>query len=138
MRHRARASMCSYSLVYNCLIYLLSLKSSLFVVHILNAFWLGNEAFPKSSCYNEIFSLLVIFHLSYSKCRGVKIWFYLCRYQNQNFSLVSHSRRSFSTRVALKSFVRHSSGNCVALVLLVSNSCRIRVARVWCSCCKLE
>ena len=49
MREHTRASTCSYNLVYNFLIYLLPLKSSVFVVHFLNAFWHGNEAFPKSS-----------------------------------------------------------------------------------------
>ena len=124
---------CSYNLVYNFLIQLLPLKSSVFVVHFSNAFWHGNEAFPKVSSQNEIVPLLVIFHLPYSKYRGVKICFYLCRYQNQNVSLVSHSCRSCSTRVALASFVQHSCCTCVALMLLVSHSCRqccIHVARV--------
>ena len=115
-------SICSYNLVYNFLIQLLPLKSSVFVVHFSNAFWHGNEAFPKVSSQNEIVPLLVIFHLPYSKYRGVKICFYLCRYQNQNFSLVSHSRRSCSTRVSLVSFVQHSCCTCVALVSLVSGS----------------
>ena len=40
---------------------------------------------------NEIVPLLVIIHLPYSKYRGVKICFYSCPYQNQNFvALVSH------------------------------------------------
>ena len=47
MREGARASTCSYNLVYNFLIYLLPLKSSVFVVHFSNAFWHGNEAFQK-------------------------------------------------------------------------------------------
>ena len=41
------------------------------------------------------------------------------RYQNQNFSLVSHSCRSCSTCVAVVSFVQHSCCTCLALVLLV-------------------
>ena len=128
---------CSYNLVYNFLIQLLPLKSSIFVVHFLNAFWHGNETFPQVSSQNEIVPLLVIFCLPYSKYRGAKICFYLCRYQNQNFSLVSHSCRSCSTRVALVSFLQHLCGTCVALV---SHSCRtrIRVARVWHLCCKLD
>ena len=128
---------CSYNLVYKCLIQLLPLKSSVFVVHFSNAFQHGNKAFPKVSSYSKIVPLLVIFDLPYSKYRGVKICFYLCRYQNQNFLLVSHSCRSCSTRVTL---VSHSCYSCltrVALVLLVSHSCRTRVAYVWHSCCKL-
>ena len=49
MRESAKASTCSYNLVYNFLMYLLSLKSSVFVVDFSNAFWHGNEAFPKGS-----------------------------------------------------------------------------------------
>ena len=114
---------CRYNLVYKFLIQLLPLKSSVFVVHFPNAFWHGNEAFPQVSSQNETVPLLVIFHLPYSKYRGVKICFYSCRYQNQNFSLVSHSCRSCSIRVALVSFVQHSCHTCVALMSLVSHSC---------------
>ena len=117
MRERARASTCSYNLVYNFLIYLLPLKSSVFVVHFLNAFWHGNETFPTGSSQNEIFPLLVVFHLLYSKYQGVKICFYQCRYQNQKFSLVSHSCRSCSTCVALMS---HSCRQCRTRVAFVS------------------
>ena len=127
MRERARASTCSKNLVYNFLIYILPLKSSVFVGHFSNAFWHGNEAFPKGSSQNEIVPLLVVFHLPYSKYKGVKICFYSCRYQNQNFSLVSHSCRSLAlvshsccsclTRVALVSLVSHSCCSCLALVL---------------------
>ena len=114
----------SSGLGYNFLIQLFTLKSLVFVVHCLNAFWQGNETFPKGSSLNEIFPLLVVFHLPYSKYKGVKICFYSCLYENQNFSLVSHWCRSCSTRVALLSLVQHS--------------CWIRVARAWHSCCKLE
>ena len=139
---------CSYNLVYDCLIQLLPLKSSAFVVHISNVFWHGNEAFPKVSSQNEI---VLLFHLSYSKYRGVKICFYSCRYQNHNFSFVSHSCRSCSTCVALVQFVQHLCRTCVAFVSFVSHSCRTlvasshlcrschtRVARVWHQCCKLD
>ena len=114
---------CSYNLVYNFLIYLIPFKSSVFLVHFWNAFWHGKETFPKGSSSNEIVSLLVIFHLPYSKYRGVKmkICFYLCRYQNQNFSLVSHPCCLCGTRVVL---VLHSC-----------RSCRIRISRL---CCKLD
>ena len=107
---------CRYNLVYKFLIQLLPLKSSVFVVHFPNAFWHGNKAFPQVSSQNEIVPLLVIFHLPYSKYSGVKMCFCLCRYQNQNFSLVSHS-----------------CCTCITVVSLVSHSCcwcRIRVARV--------
>ena len=118
---------CSNNLVYKFSVQRLPLKSSVFVVHFSNALWHGYEAFPKVSSQNEIVPLLVIFHLPYSKYRSVKICFYSCRYQNQNFSLVSHSCRSCSTRVA------H-----IALVSLVWHFWRIRVARVWHSCYKLD
>ena len=101
MQERARSSTCSYNLVNNVLTHLLSLKSLVFVVHFSNAFWHGNEAFPKGYSQNQIVPLLVIFYLPYSKYRVVKICFYSCRYQNQNFPLASHSCRSCSTFVVL-------------------------------------
>ena len=119
----------SYNLLYNFLIQFLPLKNSVFVVHFSNAFWHGNKAFPKVSFQNEIVLLLVIFHLPYSKYRSVKICFYSSRYQNQNFSLVSHSCCSCSTRVALVLFVQHSCRTCVALVSHSCHQCRTRVAR---------
>ena len=120
---------------------ILPLKSSVFVVHFSNVIWHGNEALTKGISKNEFVPLLLIFHLQYSKYRGVKICFYLCHYQNQNFSLVSHSYRSCSNRVALVSLVQYSCRSCltrVALASLMSRSCRIHVARVWRSCCKLD
>ena len=134
---------------------LFPLKSLVFVVHFLNAFWHGKETFPKSNSYNESAPLLIVFYLPYSKYKGMKICFYSCCYQNQNFSLVSHSCRLCRTRVALMSLVQHLCRTCVALVSLVSHSCRssvasvalvlhscyscrTRVARVWHSCCKLD
>ena len=107
---------CSNNLVYNFLIQFLPLKNLVFVVHFSYAFWHGNEAFPRISSQNEIVPLLVIFHLPYRKYRGVKICFYLCRYQNQSFSLVS--------------FVQHSCHTLVVRVAVVSHLCRIRVASV--------
>ena len=68
-RERARASNYSYNLVHNFLMYILPLKSSVFVVYFSNTFWHGNVAFPKGSSQNEIVPLLVISHLSYSKRR---------------------------------------------------------------------
>ena len=130
MLERARASTCNYNVVYTFLIYCLPLRSSAFVVYFSTAFWHGNEAFPKGSTWNEIVPFLVIFLLPYSICRGVKICFYSCRYQNQNFSLVSHLCRSCSTRVVRVALVSHSCQTCVALVSPVSQSCRTRVAFV--------
>ena len=121
---------CSYNLVYNFLIQLLPLKSSAFLVHFLNPFWHENEAFSKGSSQNEMVPLLVIFHLPYSKYKSVKICFYSCRYQNENFSLVLHCCRLCSTRIALVSFVQHLCRFCVALMSLVSHSCLTCVASV--------
>ena len=118
MWERSRASTCSYSLVYNFLMYLLPLKSSVFVVHFSNAFWHGNEAFPKGSSQNEMVPLFIIFHLPYS---NVKICFYSCHFQNKYFSLLSHLCRLCSTRVA---FVSHSCLSCSTRVALMSYWCR--------------
>ena len=86
-------------------------------------------AIKKISFYGALFKRILawkrsiserqFFHLPYSKYKSVKICFYPCRYQNQNFSLVLHSCRSCSTRVVL-----------VALVSLVSHLYRTRVASV--------
>ena len=125
MRARARASTRSVILMNNFLIYLLPLKSSVFVVHFSNALWYGNKAFLKGSSWNEIVPLLVIFHLPYSRYRSVKIYFYTCSYQNRNFSLLSYSCRPCSTRVTLVSFMKHSCRSCctrVAFVSLVSGA----------------
>ena len=103
------SSICSCNLVYSFLIQLLRLQRSVFVVDFSNAFWHGNEAFPKGSSQNEIFPLLVIFHLAYSKYRGVKICFYSCRYQNQNFQI----KNQYSC---------HTLITFVLLVLLVSGA----------------
>ena len=91
VKYETCKGICSYYLVYNFLIQFLSLKSLVFVVHFLNAFWHRNKAFPKGSSQNEIVPLLVVFHLPHRKYKGVKICFYSCRYQNQFFSLVPHS-----------------------------------------------
>ena len=102
---RTCKEICSYNLVYNFLMQLLPSRSLVFAVHFLNAFWYKNEIFPKGSSQCEIAPLLVVFHLPYSEYKGVKICFYPCRYQNQNFSLVSQSCRSCSTHAALVWFV---------------------------------
>ena len=49
----------------------------------------------------KLFLLLIVFDLPYSKYKGEKIYFYSCRYQNQNFSLVQ-------TRVICVELVSHS------------------------------
>ena len=107
---------------------LLPLKSLVFVAHFLNAFWYRNKPFPKGSSQNEIVCpLLAVFHLPYSKYKGVKM-----------FLLVSLSKSKFFTRVALVWFVQHSCRTYITLMFLVLHSCRIRVVRVWHSCCKLD
>ena len=141
MRERTRASMWSYILVYNVLIYLLPLKSTVFVVPFSNIFRHWSETFAKGSFKNEIFPFLAIFFFPYSIYRGVKICFYLCRYQNQNISLVLHSCCSCSTCVTLMLDSCFSCLTRVARVALVSYSCcscRTRVAPVWRLCCKLD
>ena len=100
---------CSYNLVYNFLIQLLSLKSLVSVVHFLNAFWHGNKAFPKGSSQNEIVPPPVVFHLPYCKYKGVKM-----------LLLMSLSKSKIFTLVSLVSFVQHSCRTCVALVSLMS------------------
>ena len=126
------------------------IKNFNFVVRFLIAFRHGNKTFSKGSSYNQISPLLVVFHLPYSKHKGVKICFNSCRYQNQIFfkifqnsrvALVSFVQHSCGTRVALVPLVQHSCCTCGALVLLVFHSCRICVTSValvlrWCrSCC---
>ena len=77
------------------------------VVQYSNAFWLGNKAFLKVNSSNKIVPLLVIFNLPYSQYRSVKICFHSCRYQNQNFSLVSQSCRSCLTHIARVALMSH-------------------------------
>ena len=123
-------SICSYyNLVYNFLMQLFSLESLVFLVQFLNVFRHGKETFPKSSSQNEIVPLLVVFHLPYSKYKGVKICLYPCRYQNQSLSLVSHSCRSCNTRVPLVSPSCCIRIACVALVLLVSGTRAVNQTR---------
>ena len=110
---------------------LFSLEILVFVAHFLNAVWHGKEIFPKSSSQNEIVLLLIVFHLPYSKYKGVKICFYSCRYKIKMF-------RSCRTRVVRVAFVSHLCRTSVALVLHWCRSCRTRVARVWHLCCKLD
>ena len=103
---------CSQNLVYNFLIQLLPLQSSVFVVHFPNTFSQRNKAFTKGSSQNEIVPLLVIFHLPYSKYRGVKIVF---------------------TRVVIEIKIFHSRRLCSTCVALMQLVCGNRVC-----CCKLD
>ena len=97
---------CSYNLVYNFLIQLLLLQTSIFVVHLSNAFWYRNKAFPKGISQNEIVPLLLIFHIVN---KGVQ-----------------KLRKYVFTRVVIKIKIF----TCVALALFVQNSCCTRVVRV--------
>ena len=105
-------SICSYNL-YNFLTQLLPLKSLVFVVHLLNAFWHGNQAFSNGSSQNEIVPLLVVFHLPYSKYKGVKMFLH-----------VSLSKSKFFTRVVRVALVSHLCCTHVMRVSLVLHSCR--------------
>ena len=113
---------CSYNLVCNFLMQLFPLKGLVFVVHFFNAFWHGKETLPKSSYQNEIVRLLIVFHLSNSKYKSVKISFYSCLISKNMFLLMSHLCR---TRVARVSLVSYSCCQCytrVAFVSLVSGN----------------
>ena len=120
---------CSYNLVYNFLMQLLPLKVSFcgtLFKHILAL----KRDISERQFLHEIVPLLVVFHLQYSKYKGVKICFYPCHYQNPIFSLVLHSCRSCSTGVLLVSHSYYSCLTRVALVSLVLHLCCIRVVRV--------
>ena len=112
-------SICSYNLVYNFLMQLFPLKSLVFAVHFLNAFWHGQETFPKSSSQNVIVLLLIVFHLPHSKYKGLKM-----------FLLVPLSKSKFFTCVTLVSFVQHSCRTRVVSVALVSHLCSSCLTRV--------
>ena len=55
---------CGYNLAYNFYVYLLPLKTSVFVVHCSNAFWNVKEALAKHDLWTKIAPLLVIFDLT--------------------------------------------------------------------------
>ena len=55
---------CGYNLVYHFFVYLLPLKSSVFVVYFSSAFWHGKETLPKHDSLTKIVPLLVIFDLT--------------------------------------------------------------------------
>ena len=126
MRYYAgtRKGICSYNLVYNLLIQLLRLQSSIFVVRFSNAFWHGNDAFPKGSSQNEIaFLLKLLFCFS-------PLAIQLLQGRENMFSLVSLSKSKFFTSVAPVSFVQHSCRLCLTRVALVLYSCRSCLTRV--------
>ena len=116
-------SICCYNVVQNFLIQLFPLKSLVFVLHFVNAFGLGNEAFLKGTSWNEMVLLLVFFHLPYIKYKTVNICFYSRIYQNQNFLLESHFCCLCRTRVVLVFLVSHLCCTSVILVSLFSHSC---------------
>ena len=131
---------CSYNLVYNFTIQLIAnsyiafaIKKFSFCGALFKRILAWKRDISKSSSQNEIVPLLVVFHLPYSKYNGVKICFYSCGHQNQNFSLVSHSCLSCSTRVVRGALVLHLCRTYVArvsLLSLVSHSCCICVTLV--------
>ena len=53
-----------YNLAYNFFAYLLPLKTSVFAVDHLNAFWHGNDALAKHGSYTKVAPLFVIFDLT--------------------------------------------------------------------------
>ena len=119
-------SICSYNLVHNFLIQLLPLKRSVFVVHFSNAFQHGNEAFPEVSFQNEIVSLLVIFHLPYSKYRSVKICFYSCRSCRTRVALVQHSCCTHVARIWHPCCKLDQIGNNIGPIFLAFLLCQVK------------
>ena len=101
---------------------LLPLQSSVFMMHFSNAFWNGNEAFPKVISQNIIAPLHVIFHYIFT-CVIIKIkTFCSCRTCIVGVARVLHSCRLCSTRVTLVSHFCCSYLICVAFVSLVSGT----------------
>ena len=108
------------------LIQLFSLQSSVFVVHFSSDFWHRNEAFPKGCSQNDCFSYC---NLSFAiqlrqGCKNI-------------FSLVSLSKSTVFTRVALVSYSRRSCHTRFIHVALLLHSCCTRVTRIWHSYCKI-
>ena len=54
---------CSYILTYNFFIYLLPLKSYVFVASFSNAFYPVNESFPKGTCLYGNVRVNGVFHM---------------------------------------------------------------------------
>ena len=81
---------------------------------------MGARHFQKYSSQNEIFSLLVTFHLPYSQYMDVKTCFHQCVFQYNFFNscrLVSLVQHFCCTRVVGFALVLHSCCLCLALVL---------------------
>ena len=116
----SRKGICSYYLMYTFLVQLLRLKSSVFMVIFLNAFWYGNEAFPKGSSQNEVATLLIVFHLPYTKHWDVKYVFTRVVIKIKIF-------RSCRTRVVRIALMSHSFCSCSTCVAPVSHFCRTRI-----------
>ena len=111
---------CSYNLVYNFLIQLLPLRSSVFVVHFSNAFWHGNKT-KKLPLKIKLFLFLQSF-ISYI-ANIITVWKYV------------------STGVIIKTKIFHLCHTCAVLVAFVSHLLNTRVTHVsivslsCCSCC---
>lgn len=100
---------CSYNLVFNVLIQLLPLRSSVFVMQFSNIFWHRNEALLRIKLFVSLQSFIChTANIDVRKC------FYFCHYQNQ-------------IHAALVLFVQHSCHTCVktcvACVTLVLSCC---------------
>ena len=152
MQERAMG-ICSYNLVYNFTIQLIAYSYIAFAIKkfsFCGALFkriLGWERGISKRQFIEVVPLLVVFHLTFSKYKGVKMFLLMTLSKSKFFtrvalvSFVQHSCRSWSTRVAL---VSHLCRSCftriasVALVLHLCHSCRTRVPSVWHSCCKLN
>ena len=105
---------CSYNLVYNFLIQLLPLPSFSFCGALFKRILACEQGISKGRPQNEIVPLLGIFHVPYSKYRGVKICFHSCRHQNH--------------------FFFHLYRTHVALVSLASGTRVVNQTRSWCTC----
>ena len=117
---------CSYNLVFNVLIQLLPLRTSVFVTQFSNIFWHRNEAFPKSSSQNKIVSLC---NLSFAiqpilMCESVFTFVII------KIKFMPHSCCSFSTRVTLVSKLVLPVLHCVVHVAPISHSSCTYVARI--------
>ena len=126
MRERARvfaARIQCKTFLYNFCYFKIQFLWCTFQAH----FGVGLRHFQKVVLRMKLFSLCNL-SLSYRQNRGGKICFHSCHYQNQNFSLVSHSCRSCTTLVALAPLMSHSCCTCVTCVALISQSCRSSLA----------
>ena len=113
---------CSYNLVYNILIQLLPLQSSVFVVHFSNAFWHGNEAFLKVVLRMKLLLSLKSFtcHIVNAGLRKFVFIRVIIKIESVRGAHLSHpccSCRAPVAFVSLVSLVSHSCCSCLALVL---------------------